>query len=341
MQRGLNIATSCYQRGLRRYQEGEFLSAKEDFSRTISLYPNDPNAYFQRAIAYFSLANYTDAIADLTTACTLQPNNIEYLRWRAGSYYKIEGYEKAIYDYNAILKIDPNHIKVQENKNNTLNALYKRGNDYFGSGEYEKAIADYEFILKVDPHHIQAQNGKQTAQGALHERKLKKRAQKQAVKAEEEPLNQAKAKYPELDQLLASKEWKKADQKTTEIMLKISGRTSEGYLDENACKNFPPQELKMIDLLWVHHSKDQFGFSVQKEIWTSAQIGGKVGEYDSGKFCEFGNAVHWLKGGSWVRYDSLAFSTSINGHLPSLGVAGGGVWGGVFLFLLSSLNYNQ
>ncbi len=124
--------------------------------------------------------------------------------------------------------------------------------------------------------------------------------------------------YHKLEQFLAAKNWKDADQETANIMLKITNRENEGWLDEDDCKNFPPDELKIIDQLWVKHSNGHFGFSVQKEIFTSAKIGGKVGEFDWEKWCKFGEEVGWRKGGKWLGYSELSFDDirSNKGHLP-------------------------
>ena len=139
----------------------------------------------------------------------------------------------------------------------------------------------------------------------------------------------AKANYTRLNQLLADKNWKDADQETANIMLKIMHRESQGWLDDDDCKNFPPDELKIIDQLWVKHSNGHFGFSVQKEIFTSAKVGGKVGEYDYSTWCKFGEEVGWRKGGSWVSYSELSFDIRSNkGHLP-YGVVGFVVFWGV------------
>ena len=115
-------------------------------------------------------------------------------------------------------------------------------------------------------------------------------------------------------------------------MLNISNRESEGWLDLDSCKNFPSNELKTIDQMWVKHSNGHFGFSVQKNIFTSAKIGGEVGEKsDLTTCCKFGEEVAWKDKGSgacdWKDYDELFCDTqsSKKGHLP---VGGKALWFG-------------
>ncbi len=150
-------------------------------------------------------------------------------------------------------------------------------------------------------------------------------------------LKTAKADFTKLDQLLAAKNWQDADIEMGNVMCKIMGRKKEGYLTEDNCKNFPREELKIIDSLWVHNSNGYYGFSVLKDIWTSAKIGGKVGEYDYNKFCKLGDEVGWRKRGNWLySYSDLSLNLvpSIKGQFP---IWNGGVglrgWGG-FPFLL-------
>jgi hypothetical protein len=121
-------------------------------------------------------------------------------------------------------------------------------------------------------------------------------------------------------------------------MCKIMGREKEGYLTEENCKNFPKEELKIIDQLWVKYSNGKFGFSVQKQIWINC--GGTPGVYNSDVYKKFADTVGWRKGGNWLSYSDLTFNTNVpyNGHLP----LGGGMvlvvegWGGIS-FLSSRL----
>jgi serine/threonine protein kinase len=153
-------------------------------------------------------------------------------------------------------------------------------------------------------------------------------------------LQTAKADYHELDKLLAANNWKIADQETAKIMLKIMNREGQNYLREEDCKNCPKDELKILDSLWVHHSNGHFGFSVQKEIFTSAKIGGRLGKYDYNIWCKFGDKVGWRKNGSWLKnYDQLSFEILFNnkGHLPCVGGWRKFGFGLLFCSLISNL----
>ncbi|MDT9298472.1 MAG: GUN4 domain-containing protein, partial [Arthrospira platensis PCC 7345] len=65
--------------------------------------------------------------------------------------------------------------------------------------------------------------------------------------------------YTELNRLLKSGYWKAADDETAKMMLAVARQTQRGYLDENDIKNFPGEDLRIIDGLWVKHSNGLFG----------------------------------------------------------------------------------
>jgi hypothetical protein len=118
--------------------------------------------------------------------------------------------------------------------------------------------------------------------------------------------------YTKLRDLLKAGNWKEADKETYEVMIKAVGKKSGKWFTDNELLNFPCQDLRTIDQLWVKYSERRFGFSVQKEIYLS--VGGKAdGEYHRDAWEKFGNKVGWRD----------KFSTSaVDGHLP--------FWVGIF-----------
>ncbi|HEY9703272.1 MAG TPA: GUN4 domain-containing protein [Allocoleopsis sp.] len=126
-----------------------------------------------------------------------------------------------------------------------------------------------------------------------------------------------KANFTQLDQLLAAKNWKDADQETTKLMLKIAAREKNNYLRVEDCRNFPREELRIIDQLWLQYSQNKFGFSVQKEIWLkhSEKLDG-IEQWDI--YVKLAEEVGWKKGDKWLNYDELSFDIlSKKGHIPS------------------------
>jgi GUN4-like len=125
--------------------------------------------------------------------------------------------------------------------------------------------------------------------------------------------------YTNLSDLLFAKKWKEADEETTQLILKFANRQKEGWLDSDSCHNFPREELRIIDQLWLKYSQNRFGFSVQKKIWIDN--GGKlIAAYYTEPYYKLGDKVGWRKGGQWLEYSEFTFNISAPlGHLPTWG----------------------
>jgi serine/threonine protein kinase len=121
--------------------------------------------------------------------------------------------------------------------------------------------------------------------------------------------------YINLRNLLAAKKWKEADEETGRVMLKVADREEEGWLNTESIDNFPCEDLRTIDQLWVKYSNGRFGFSVQKRIYQS--LGG-TREYNSEIWQKFGDKVGWRRNNQWLYYNDLTFSekTAVEAHLP-------------------------
>ncbi|MCT7948872.1 serine/threonine-protein kinase [Ancylothrix sp. C2] len=138
------------------------------------------------------------------------------------------------------------------------------------------------------------------------------------------PLKSARGvDYTRLRDLLAAGKWQEADEETATVMLKAAKRENVGWLDLDSINNFPCDDLRSIDQLWVKYSNGRFGFSVQKKIWL--EVGGNA---DSETENKLGDRFGWRKGGSWLAYKDLTFNLKAPvGHLPHRPpVCIGGVW---------------
>ena len=133
-----------------------------------------------------------------------------------------------------------------------------------------------------------------------------------------QPVNLISAKgvdYRQLDRLLASGKWKEADEETRKKMWEVAGRTQNAWLRIQDIDQFPCEDLRTIDQLWVKYSNGRLGFSVQKRIYES--LGGS-GEYDQKIWEAFGDRVGWRVNNTWLEYNDLTFYTlAPGGHLPS------------------------
>ncbi len=60
--------------------------------------------------------------------------------------------------------------------------------------------------------------------------------------------------YTQLRDFLAAGEWSKADLETGKVMCQAAGKESEGWLDVQDIDNFPCEDLRTINQLWLHYT---------------------------------------------------------------------------------------
>ena len=121
--------------------------------------------------------------------------------------------------------------------------------------------------------------------------------------------------YSQLRDLLAARKWKEANRETVDVMLQAAGRQEQGWLDIDDIDEFPCEDLRTINQLWLRFSNGKFGFSVQKEIYES--VGG-TRNYDKEIWEKFCDKVGWRDGEKYVEYSKLNFNIyrEQKGHLP-------------------------
>jgi serine/threonine protein kinase len=123
--------------------------------------------------------------------------------------------------------------------------------------------------------------------------------------------------YTQLQNLLARKKWKEADQQTWNFLCQALGKNPYYYLKNSDIEKLPCEDLWTIDKLWVKYSDGRFGFSVQKYIYED------VGE-DYPSFCD---RVGWPVHNPPNLDSTLKFNFNAPmGHLPSRRWVGGYSW---------------
>ena len=136
----------------------------------------------------------------------------------------------------------------------------------------------------------------------------------QGIRKEVEQLRQRDERgvndtYEHLKKELAAKDWQKADEATKTLMLKVSRREEAGCLTPEDIENFPLQDIRAIDKLWVKNSDGRFGLSVQKRILQKKNYEDLIKD------------VGWRMDDSWSEYENLNFTLAApKGHFPYCGV---------------------
>ncbi len=121
----------------------------------------------------------------------------------------------------------------------------------------------------------------------------------------------------QLENYLKNEQWKEADRETYRLMIQAVGKEVDQLFDRKEIENFPCEDLRIIDQLWVKYSSGHFGFSVQKNIWQECDSPRVKGE----DWNKFASRVGWRKGEEWIDYNSLTFDLSAapKGQLPASG----------------------
>jgi hypothetical protein len=133
-----------------------------------------------------------------------------------------------------------------------------------------------------------------------------------------------KANYIKLEQLLAARKWKEADEETYNKMIEVGGKEqlSHGIRGElikiKNIEKFSCPDLRAMDRLWVKYSNGRFGFSVQKRIYQN--LGGTK-EFNGQVLFAYYEAIGWKQKGEkekWLLYSQLTFNSNApSGHLPA------------------------
>jgi len=133
--------------------------------------------------------------------------------------------------------------------------------------------------------------------------------------------------YRHLLDLLKAKKWQEADEKTYRIIIKVSQRTEQGYLDLEDIENFPCVDLQTIDRLWVRFSNGCFGLSIQKRVWKECNNHSpesKAWHECAESLNKFGEIVGWGEYHSWfsTREENLNLVPVVSlrsplGHMPT------------------------
>ena len=189
---------------------------------------------------------------------------------------------------------------AQVNPNNLLRQLIEIGSD--------EALKLAKLCLNETPRKIDEDVSKYLTESE------KKEAE---VELENIESQVDKLLFKKLEEYLKNGQWKEADEETTRLMLQLGDKDEKGYLNSDDCRNFPREELRTIDRLWLDNSEGKFGFSVQKRIYL--EEGGKLDDYDYDSYKKMSDRIGWYKNNKWLSYSKLLFdnTTAPQGHLPA------------------------
>lgn len=99
-----------------------------------------------------------------------------------------------------------------------------------------------------------------------------------------------------LEQLLAAKKWGAANDKTWEILLKEGDADQSGDLNSFEVKNLECSTLKYLDVKWQQASGGEYGFKVQRVIYSAyhSEYNRDNPESNIDKYTAFAQKVGWF-----------------------------------------------
>ena len=124
---------------------GEKEKALADYTKTISLKPDEPGPYNSRARLYFDSGSESDlkkALTEYTLAIERDPNTGEYYANRGATYARLNRPQEGLNDLNKAIEIDPDFLNTYLNRSVINNQL----------GNIDGALSDLEHYLKFRPY---------------------------------------------------------------------------------------------------------------------------------------------------------------------------------------------
>lgn len=132
-------AENYFVSGQKKFSDGDYKGAVEEYTRAIEADTNYLNGFLQRGFSYVLLGNYELAVKDYTKVIEIHPEHIWAYISRGSAYNKLKKYELAIKDFDKVLKLNPEN---QEAYNN-------RGMSKKFSGDMKGACADWKTSKKL------------------------------------------------------------------------------------------------------------------------------------------------------------------------------------------------
>ncbi|MEM9216098.1 MAG: GUN4 domain-containing protein [Cyanobacteria bacterium P01_F01_bin.150] len=221
---------------------------------------------------------------------------------------------RSLLPYSNRLAVDPTALEISRQQRDEL----RQQKDNFeeklsGEQELERSVEVDDKIVS-QPKIGEAASEDATTRGIFS--KLASNGLDNASLVSCEP----KLDFKPLIHFLENEQWRDADSETYQLLLLLAERTEENWLRVKDVDKLPTESLKKMDRIWNSHSGGKFGFTVQKNIWNTANKE-KYQIVKGRPFDEFQQLVGWAKGSyTPMEYSEFTFSQgAVQGHFPTFG----------------------
>jgi tetratricopeptide (TPR) repeat protein len=123
-----------FDKGYKKYQEGDLAGAAEAYTRAIMLKPEETRPYFDRGIVYMTMGEYDKAIDDYSKVIGLRADYAEAYHNRGWAHFHKDQFDLAIQDCNEALLLNPDMVPV----------YLTRGMAYKAKGLLDMAKSDFQ-----------------------------------------------------------------------------------------------------------------------------------------------------------------------------------------------------
>ncbi len=139
---------SYFNQGIENYKNNKLEEAVQNFKNTITLKPDDMNAYKNLALCYSNLDDDEKTISTLKKALEIDPDNVDMQRTLGVAHYQAHEFEKAIDIFQQVAE------KTESDTAQTeiyAEAIQRIAFSYDQLGQSEKAINAYKTALDIFP----------------------------------------------------------------------------------------------------------------------------------------------------------------------------------------------
>ena len=132
-------------------------AAKRDFARAIQIDPNSALGHLGLALYYLQSGRFDQSIASANEAIRIDPKSVAAYNNRGSAFREKGDYEAAIADFSIALRLAPYSART----------LYNRALTLFRKGETQRAVIDFEASVRINPNDQDAVNGLKIAQNMV------------------------------------------------------------------------------------------------------------------------------------------------------------------------------
>ncbi len=159
------------------FESGNINESIEKFNKSISINPNNSDAFYNRGNAFSKIQNFEEAISSFDSSINLKKNNPEALINKGSALLELNNFDEALNNFNKALEIDIDNQSARKNKaylfekkgdyeksifelNKIFNLdkknfeiILRLANNYFFLGQYDEALVKYEFANGINSQH--------------------------------------------------------------------------------------------------------------------------------------------------------------------------------------------